>query len=431
MNRQPLTRATSLKTKIMGVRKKTASSPRQTPYPSQIEAGTLDEPTEAPPRLQVTVRQNGFIVEASVSGASEVVWKNRLLDPGDWCNASTFALAPNNPSVHSSNRLVIPESATSQNFYRNKWLCFQAIAVDTTDREAYAQSRIYLGNPIISIRQHVFDGFAYLQAYSNEEVAYRVGWFDSGALGGGVSRNVGDLCEKLFLDVYYIFSLEQIRKTAGLVTLTPGNNYCFEATDNDGMKTYVHAYPNAGQIISYHWNDHLQVFLPGTSGRVDWALSGPSESGICNASAFSLENSFPKQYFPAHPGQQHLSVLFDSDGYDKYFCFRAVDQLGNTDYSKIKPESPPIITIRQEGNRLDIRLNKDAAGIWLIGPSEVEELDCRESFERERNLLRPQEEANHATVEFDAQADINKSYCIVVQDNRGRWIFKKYNIAPS
>lgn len=103
---------------------------------SQVEAGVLDEPAEAPPRLQIAVRQNGLIVEASVSGASDVVWKNRLLDPGDWCDASTFALTPNHPAVHHSHSLVIPESATSQNFYRNKWLCFQVIAVDATGRKA-------------------------------------------------------------------------------------------------------------------------------------------------------------------------------------------------------------------------------------------------------------------------------------------------------
>ena len=111
--------------------------------------------------LRIAIHQDGLVITASTSGASSVNWKFRLLDVGTQCDRAIFAVAPNHPAVHHSNRLIIADSAASQNFYRNRFVCFEAIAIDTSGRRGYAIWRIDLGNPIIV---ETPDDNVYLQA---------------------------------------------------------------------------------------------------------------------------------------------------------------------------------------------------------------------------------------------------------------------------
>ena len=57
-----------------------------------------------------------------------------ILDQGEYCDRSAFAVAPNHPSVHHSNLFLIPESPTARASYQDRSICFQASITNFTSR---------------------------------------------------------------------------------------------------------------------------------------------------------------------------------------------------------------------------------------------------------------------------------------------------------
>ena len=57
-----------------------------------------------------------------------------ILDQGEYCDRSAFAVAPNHPSVHHSKLFFIPESPTARAWYQDRNICFQASITNFTSR---------------------------------------------------------------------------------------------------------------------------------------------------------------------------------------------------------------------------------------------------------------------------------------------------------
>ena len=79
------------------------------------------------------------ITAYSLAGASGLrfYFKYRILDEGNQCNESAFAVAPNHPAVHRSNQFNRPDSPEVLAYYDNRYVCFQATIINI-DHPAYA-----------------------------------------------------------------------------------------------------------------------------------------------------------------------------------------------------------------------------------------------------------------------------------------------------
>ena len=86
------------------------------------------------------VQEEETITAYSLAGASGLRFhfKYRILDEGNQCNESAFAVAPNHPAVHRSNQFNIPDSPEARAHYNNRYVCFQATIINI-DHDAYAR----------------------------------------------------------------------------------------------------------------------------------------------------------------------------------------------------------------------------------------------------------------------------------------------------
>ena len=287
----------------------------------------------------------------SLAGASGLrfYFKYRILDEGDRCDQSAFAVAPNHPAVHHSTQFNIPDSPETRAYYDNRYVCFQATIINI-DHPAYAPgASIYryrnvpigLDFPVISVTRHSpwrsstwsesTDPDAYLQLESSEVVTYRMRVASVAAASDGAAS-----CQSFFeglpsfdtpiMDASGKFMINAIGKVAS-------RGICLEATDLDGNKVYSWIYDStAGMAFVVkrlgQSGEEFHGWVGGTSGDVFWHVASPSESDTCNEA-----NAFEGDGIQTLNGDRSGFIFKPGEGSrGKYYCFRATDELGNHFY---------------------------------------------------------------------------------------------------
>ena len=381
------------------------------------------------PTLKLSISQIDLRVEASASGAQEVAWKYRLLTSGEPCNRSTFALSPNHPALHTSNVLTIPETDDLQDYYRNRFVCFQAIARDTSARQAYKVWGIDLGKPRVTVVRHYgakSGQRSYLQASASEPVTYRVAEVAvaSEALDGPTA---GNHCSTFFAGFQDADQLEGVTASTGRVYLEELiDGFCFEATDVAGNQTYVYADQWAGRIRAFQWRGGLRAFLRGTSADVEWSVF-VSDSADCDDDAFSgagVATVRSRQL----PASQELVLLASSHG--KHYCFRAVEALGHQGYRSLQVDlNPALPMLESKGGILSISATRPILEALTIGPLSAvgrrPHQPCRQLFEN-AIYLDTQKPVSGTKIKIDATN--GGRYCVMIRDDRNQRAYGEIRI---
>ena len=433
-------------------------------FVASLSQGDYDYP-------RIFIKQQGLTVTAVSAGMSDVSWKHRVLNIGDYCGPEAFVFAldspaalnfaPSNPGIRSSNRLELPDDDTEQDFYRNRFVCFEATgtanSLDGLDWTHYESWRINLGHPVISIRAETEGGQTYLRASSSEDVTYEVVKYTVSPLveAGSVSSENGqhlavanhceyDLVSGVPGARQYWGDWQSFADIDGRV-LVPDDDYsyCFRATDADGNYVYLGANSSySGRIWASQWQGRLRFNFSSTSGRVAWEVVGPLNDEVCDQEI--IDGAKPNQ-------RQHLFLLPEfwpsssrvielPDGSDgKYYCVQATDQLGHSSYLAAMADlRPPVITMEldTESGLLQITSDKPILNPWLVGPLARSEFEnCADIFVTDANGSRTQlwwqrgERAESAVV--DLVADAGKYYCAEIEDRHSNKAVKQFRIPPT
>ena len=360
----------------------------------------------------VIIQQEGLVIIARAEGLSEVSWQYKLINTGDFCGLETFATAPNDPRIHDSNHLTLPESVELQNLYRNRFVCFKAVGTSDffhgSEWTQYGAWRIDLGNPIISVKAEFPGDLTYLQASSSENVTYSITRFKVLPRGDGLGSGwgdgasiVGNYCEHNLLSDWFTAKInwaddwETFADADGRILVEDSSYwYCFEATDTDGNRTYlrVDAYgKDSGSVVdniyATQWKGEIRVDFTGTSGKVTWSAVGPLVIKACDEYAINNARHKPIRQNPSYYYDRNAAtVTLDTSGDDgKYYCFRATDELGQNSYRYVLVDlQPPEVNLKQSGNFLEVSSDKHILNSWFVGPLDGDEFeDCAEIFAKD------------------------------------------------
>ena len=373
--------------------------------------------------LKISVGQTGLRIEASASGADEIVWKYRLLTSGEVCGSQAFALSPNHPEIHSSNVLTVPETKELQDYYRHRFVCFQATALDTSGRQVHKVWGIDLGKPLVTVVWHFGEELgqrAYLQAESDEAVTYRL--VRTAAKDQERQEVAGNYCSSLFAALGGGGRPHRIVTSTGRVEATEDmEGVCFEAADADDNRTYVYADRNAGRIRAYQQQNELRAFLRGTSADVEWGVF-VSDSSECDEAAFEALSIAQTRRLPA---SQELSIgPLTNASHGKHYCFRAVEALGHRTYLAFEVYMPPTAKLRLENNQLLIAADRPISRASTIGPV-TDDSRCYQIFEN-ADALAAYDPLGGTEVEVDTGA--GNRYCVMIEDDRGVQAYKEFVI---
>ena len=410
-----------------------------------VSSGEPSEAAQLAP-FSIVVEQAGLLVEASVPGyQGEVLWSHRVVDVGESCWPELFAVAPNHPAVLDGNRLTIPSDPERQDFWRNRWLCFQA--VDEVGRQDYAVFNIDMGNPVIVVRSEESGGQDYLRIHSNEDsTTYRfIGWTPAelGA-GGGDYPVAGGYCESVFVrpgrHSHQRFPNPQ-SVSGDRLRAEEGKVYCFEATDDEGNRAYVYADSEAvGRIYISQWGGNLRAFFGGSSSRVSWSARGPLNTPLCEESLFQLPD-FSEYITPqldsSSTGNSVSVPLGDEVLHGQHYCFRVFDPFGHQVYRGFEIDLlPPEIELEVghggSSSTITALTGEDTLNVWFVGPIADEELaalGCAEVF---GSNLFPEYSIKYGREDsFALKADSGKFYCFRAQDRAGNYGYARYLIPDS
>ena len=398
----------------------------------------------------VIAEQEGLVITARAEGLSEVSWQYKLINPGDACNLETFATAPNDPRIHDSNRLTLPESVELQDPYRNRFVCFKAVGTSDFYGSEWAQYgawRIDLGNPVISVKAEFPGDLTYLQASSSEDVTYRVTRFKVALHRGGIggisadgASVVGNYCERNLLSgqlsekANWVDDWETFADADGRILVEDDSYwYCFEATDTDGNRTYVRvdAYgKDSGSVVdniyATQWKGEIRVSFTGTSGKVTWSAVGPLVIKACDEYAINNARHKPIRQNPSYYYDRNAAtVTLDTADHGKYYCFRATDELGQNSYRYVLVDlQPPEVNLKQTGNSLEVSSDKYILNSWFVGPLDGDEFeDCAEVFAKDESGHYGQlwwERGDRTTSVQLRDGDGDGQYhCVEVEDRKG------------
>ena len=393
--------------------------------------------------LSIVITQMGLTVEASTPAyKGSVVWRYRFIAAGEVCELGLFKVAPNHPAVHDGNLLTIPSASDRQDFYRNAWVCFKAS--DQFGRQDYEVFNIDLGNPTVSIRREQSGGQDYLQAYSSEDpTSYRVISWESPGLGGAagdVYPLAGTYCERVFIasstmPQYLVLSDASVVDD-GRVGLAESKGYCFEATDEEGNRTYVSASILPGVVYASQRGKALYATFSGTSGRLSWIAKGPSNSSVCDELTFQsadISDYISPQSLGLLPGNVEVGLSIGDEVVDgQYYCLRATDSFGYQAHKSfgIDLAAPELNFEVSEGgisSTVSVGDDADILNSWFIGPLTDTQISCEDSFDYVRapsGLYIPR---YSRTASFTS-ADSGKFYCFQVEDRAGNSAIGKYLI---
>ena len=195
----------------------------------------------------------------SRAGASglKFYWKYRIFGEGGSCGWSSFAGTPNHPAVHHSRQFTYPQSQEARDYYRNRYICFQATIVNIDHPDYLPGETVYRhraaplnppANPLVIsvISRTVEDQRLSLEIDSSKAVTYRVG-----RLGNPLHYSRDGGCRKLFATSGSLrlptFSVRKVKIIADkhrttIVLENDGGTFplCLEATDKSGSKVYTY-----------------------------------------------------------------------------------------------------------------------------------------------------------------------------------------------
>ena len=98
----------------------------------------ITQPANWPEVIVVSDEQSIRIYSLAGASGLRFHFKYRILNEGDQCDASAFAVAPNHLAVHRSAQFNIPDSPEARANYHNRYVCFQATIINI-DHDAYAR----------------------------------------------------------------------------------------------------------------------------------------------------------------------------------------------------------------------------------------------------------------------------------------------------
>lgn len=301
--------------------------------------------------LEVIVSRDGSTIKATAN-KDVPVWKNRIVNVGEYCGSSTFTSPPNSPDIDYSDTRTLPlESNQGQlDFYRNKVVCFQASS--NTGEQAYGWHNMDLGSDlVITINSGQLGANEYLQATADESVTWRVIWFPLLGMGGGNYDNsgfTGDICARYFIgdqDSVTGSSLP-VNATSGRVFFDSNHHdeytyYCFEATDVAGNRAYLGSYNSLKGAGVFQSRANLYASFSVTSGEVKWLVLGPLDNAGCDASV--VERNYPNKVRASSSDDiiikkgSQFRIILTEDDHDKYYCFRAQEPIsGNYSYAGVQ-----------------------------------------------------------------------------------------------
>ena len=396
--------------------------------------------------LLIAVEQSGLTVTASIPNyRGNLDWRYRIINVGESCFSRVFDAAPNHPEVIRSNRLTIPSDPDRQDFWRNRWLCFQA--VDQLDRRYHAVFNIDLGNPVISVRSEERDGRDYLRIYSNEDSnSYLfVSWEPLGmGAAAGDYPVAGSYCERVFVApraLAYANFFSDVQTVDGdLIRAGENKAHCLEATDADGNRTYVHAgSESAGRIHVSQWKDRLYAAFTGSSSRIDWVAKGTLGSSLCDESVFQnlgfSDYITPQLETRIESYDSVILPLGEEAVHGHHYCFRVNDPFGYQAYRTFEIDLlPPELELQiSSGGPLSTITaggSGDILNVWFVGPTadgQLASFGCSEAFfAQDLHPENPLKYGRRAT--FSPRADSGKFYCFEARDRAGNSAFQGYRI---